>query len=911
MPTFIDTVQVAALRLAACAAVFAVGCAPQVPGEQAFHTVSAGANGQDADSDTALADTAPADTALADTALVDTAPADATTGDGANGNPEDSQGADSASADASDALDATDATADGGCQNANQCPQSALPCQTAVCLSGSCSFTASADGASCSDGIECTKNDSCAAGKCVFGTNTCQCLKDTDCANKEDGNFCNGTLYCDGVSHTCLTNPATSISCPSVDDTDCIKNACQPKTGICQLSAVKDNVACDDGDECTLSEVCKSGSCVAPASKCACKVNADCTAQDDKNQCNGTLYCDVLSGSCKTNPATVIDCPSDDTACTKNTCDPATGQCQPKPVPDNLSCDDGNPCTAPGSCKVGKCVQGADICPCSVDGDCTKLEDGNFCNGTLYCDKVGQQCRVNPNTVVHCPTVNDGPCKSNQCQPKTGSCQMVLATAKIVCDADGNPCTAGDYCSGGSCLPGAAVCLCGSDADCVSKEDGDLCNGTLYCDVPSGSCKVNPSTVQTCSTVGDSACSKTVCEPKTKSCVKKLSSDNVLCEDGNPCTSGDTCQGGTCKAGTNLCACKVDADCLDDGNACNGLPFCDTAAQPAQCKVKPNSAVTCPTNKTGCAIQTCDPKTGLCGAGAGPCDDSNLCTLDQCDVNKGTCQSLPAIDGAPCGAGSVCAASKCIAIVSEMALVPSGQTWLGCAATDPQCSAAEQPQHLVKLPAYWIDRFEVTASQYKVCVDTGNCAAPTSTDAACNWAKPQRTKHPINCLTWTAAQSYCTWAGKRLATEAEWEMAARGPCANSEPSQCLNEVKPFPWGVKPATCAQTVMADPVTGNGCGLGTTAVAGIQTADTSPVGVRDLGGNVSEWVLDTWDPDFYAVSPSISPVNTGSGASKTVRGGSFMSPKTKIRSSYRQSGPPDGSSAAVGVRCAKDAK
>lgn len=900
--------RVAVPFLAAAAALWAVACVPQVPGPQAFQTSAAGADAivdgaaevdTPVGTDTAPSDTAPSDAAGADTLDSDTAGTDAI-GDTVDGT-DTAAGTDAAA----------DTPADSGCQNAGQCPAATGPCQTAVCLSGSCTVTASADGSPCSDGIECTKNDSCAAGKCVFGTNTCQCLKDADCANKEDGNFCNGTLYCDTVSHTCLTNPATAVSCPSVDDTDCVKNTCQPKTGICQLSSVKDNTACDDGDECTLSEVCKAGSCVSPASKCACKVNADCIAQDDKNQCNGTLYCDVLSGSCKTNPATVVTCAGDDTACTKNTCDPATGQCQPKPVPDNLSCDDGNPCTAPGSCKLGQCIQGADICPCSIDSDCAKLEDGNLCNGKLYCDKVGQQCRVNPNTVILCPTVNDGPCKSNQCQPKTGTCLMVLATAKIVCDADGNPCTAGDYCSGGACLPGAAICLCSSDDDCTAKEDGDLCNGTLYCDVPTGSCKVNPSTVQTCSTVGDTACTKTVCDPKTKGCVKKLSGDNALCEDGNPCTSGDNCQAGTCKSGTNLCACKVDSDCLDDGNACNGLPFCDTAAQPAQCKVKPNSAVTCGTDKSGCIVQTCVPKTGLCGPGPGLCDDGNPCTVDQCDVIKGNCQSLPAIDGSPCGGGQVCASAKCVAVVGDMALVPGGQTWLGCTAADPQCAGAEQPQHLVKLPAYWIDRFEVTAAQYKACVEAGSCAAPSLSDPACNWSNPVRVKHPINCIGWSAAQSYCTWAGKRLATEAEWEMAARGPCTSSDASQCLMELKPFPWGVKPATCAQTVMADPVTGSGCGLGTTAVAGIQTADTSPVGVRDLGGNVSEWVLDTWDAGFYASSPVTSPVNTAAGDSKVVRGGSYVSPKAKVRSAFRQSGAADAASAAVGVRCAKDAK
>ena len=158
-----------------------------------------------------------------------------------------------------------------------------------------------------------------------------------------------------------------------------------------------------------------------------------------------------------------------------------------------------------------------------------------------------------------------------------------------------------------------------------------------------------------------------------------------------------------------------------------------------------------------------------------------------------------------------------------MISIPSGEFWMGCnEKVDTQCESDEKPGRTVYLDAYSIDKYEVTVVEYRRCLEASECSIEGLTESSsCNWNRPDRANHPVNCANWAQAQVYCQWAGKRLPTEAEWEKAARGT------KRYL-----YPWG------NEWDMSKANSGESKKNGTAAV-GSYPSGVSPYEVHDMAG------------------------------------------------------------------------
>jgi len=178
----------------------------------------------------------------------------------------------------------------------------------------------------------------------------------------------------------------------------------------------------------------------------------------------------------------------------------------------------------------------------------------------------------------------------------------------------------------------------------------------------------------------------------------------------------------------------------------------------------------------------------------------------------------------------------------------------------------ERPVHGVTLGDFCIDRMEVSVAAYRACVAASACTAPdtyVSTHGQyrvfCNWDRPGAEDHPVNCVDWSQARSFCAWGGNRLPGEAEWEYAACGsagrtyPWGNAAPDStranlCGDECVAYTRSVGHSFSGIAGWRDP-------FGATAPVTSYESSATPEGVRNLAGNVWEWVEDEYLSDAYA--------------------------------------------------------
>jgi len=223
----------------------------------------------------------------------------------------------------------------------------------------------------------------------------------------------------------------------------------------------------------------------------------------------------------------------------------------------------------------------------------------------------------------------------------------------------------------------------------------------------------------------------------------------------------------------------------------------------------------------------------------------------------------------------------------------------------------------------------VTTDAYLKCSDNGKCKRASKVnewegikshdhdvfDPLCNVRDPSgREKHPINCVEWDMASTFCAAEGGRLPSEAEWEFAARStdgrryPWGDDDPTgdrlnACGSEC--VAWGKKNHVEVKAMYA-----SDDGFANTAPVGSFPAGKSRFGLQDVVGNVWEWVAD-WNAP-YTTAAQTDPKGPDTGTAKVIRGGAWNgSEPAWVRPTFRYWNDPKTKSYGVGFRCAADPK
>lgn len=228
-----------------------------------------------------------------------------------------------------------------------------------------------------------------------------------------------------------------------------------------------------------------------------------------------------------------------------------------------------------------------------------------------------------------------------------------------------------------------------------------------------------------------------------------------------------------------------------------------------------------------------------------------------------------------------------------MVTIPAGPFLMG--SPEGIGRADEWPQRSVYLDQYAIDQVEVTNQRYLAFVNlSGHRNPPNPYGKGFLLTAKGIETLPVVQVTWYDAKAYCSWANKRLPTEAEWEKAARGA-----------DGRRFPWGNDQPTSKHANFDR----EWVEKKTLLPVGSLPAGDSPYRVKDMAGNAREWVQDWYEPDYYQHAPDRNPSGPDKrGVVRGIRGGSWHSPVADITASARGRGGFALQTHGTGFRCAR---
>src|SRR5437667_2777346 len=226
-----------------------------------------------------------------------------------------------------------------------------------------------------------------------------------------------------------------------------------------------------------------------------------------------------------------------------------------------------------------------------------------------------------------------------------------------------------------------------------------------------------------------------------------------------------------------------------------------------------------------------------------------------------------------------------------MVLLKGGRFRMGTANGMPY----EAPAHEVELEPFWIDQHDVTVEEFARFVSATGYRTTAerlgwsgvfditsgewqSQDGA-DWRHPDgaastpNPNEPVTQVSWEDATQYAAWARKRLPSEAEWELAARGGL----------EGKTYVWGddLRPlgrpvANWWQGHFPEINTGEDGFIGRSP---FNAFGLNGFGLSDMAGNVWQWCADWYDDSYYSRSPLVAPTGPPTGIERVIRGGSWM--------------------------------